>query len=492
MKNINIKAEGLTTAAVWIALAVSLTVWGWRIASAVSIERPFLGWTSGCEEEALFSVWKATRGYTVYNNPWLPPFSGSYFGWLFYAMYGCWSALWMQITGLEDAWLPTFTRFLTLIGLLFCISTFYKLGRGIGNQIGFPRTLCMIGFSSLVFINPLFHWWSFTTRPDVWALALELGALLAALFFTSNGRPSCVVIAGALAFLAWSFRQTNVSVLIGFGLWLLISAQWRVLLPLMAGMALAFTTTALLLGSTFIDSAFVANALSGAMVPAHAWMNALGALTKNPLLAVGLAGLLVLVFFIPRWWRNPEARLCFLVGAISTANGLVLSAKIGASSNYYLPAAAFVPLFVLRAIGQAGLAPFWQRGFLVSGALGVAIASALVLMGVAGKLRVAGDASMHELRSLRSTMKQPVFCNDRVANLPWILGAGADSYVFGYAYGGMLAAKPENFVKGSIADQLRQGQFKTVVISRINSHYEASSNELAGFTASGGRVIQFP
>ncbi len=103
--------------------------------------------------------------------------------------------------------------------------------------------------------------------------------------------------------------------------------------------------------------------------------------------------------------------------------------------------------------------------------------------------RLPGDAHLHEMRALRATLAPPVFSTDRVANLPWILGNGGDSFVFGYAYQSMLAAKPQKFTEGTIADQLREGRFGTVVLSDINASYHPSAEELAAFQAAGGKVV---
>lgn len=474
--------------AVWIALALSATVWVLRISSAVTLDRPFLGGTSGCEEEALFSVWKAAHGQEVYNNPWLPPFSASYFGWLFYEVYGWWVQAGLAVSGLDDAWLPTLTRAFTLLGLLACIGIFYQLLQtGIGRTAALSPSI-LLGLAALVFINPLFHWWAFTTRADVWALVWELAALLVAIHYAQSGRLRSVVLVGVFAFLAWSFRQTNISVLAGFGLWLLVAGRWKVLLPMAACMAVAFGATMVVLGMNFIDSAFTANALSGDMLLPIALENAVGALTKDPLLTVALGAGLVLLFFAARWWQDDTCRLVFLAAATSILLAAVLAAKVGASSNYYLPPAALVPLFVLVALSRGAFARSFSGWFIGVGATGVGLASALVLAGISGNLRVPGDDRLHEMRALRESLREPVFCTDRVANLPWILGNGADSYVFGYAYQRMLEAKPENFTSGTIADQIKEGRFGTVILAEVNASYAPSAEEMHAFVAGGGMV----
>lgn len=299
-----------------------------------------------------------------------------------------------------------------------------------------------------------------------------------------------MVLVGIFAFIAWSFRQTNISVLAGFGLWLLVNRRWKVLLPMVAAMAVAFGVTMVMLGMNFIDSAFTANALSGDMLRSVAAANASSALTKDPLLTLALGGALVLVFFAGRWWHDETSRLVFLVAAPSFLLAAVFAAKVGASSNYYLPPAALMPLFVLVALARGGFPSLLSAGFIGAGAAGIGLASALVLSGLSGNLRVPGDDRLHEIKALRQMMREPVFSTDRVVNLPWILGSGADSYVYGFAYQRMLAARPEKFEQGTIADRLRGGDFGTLLLSPVSASYTPTPEELADFQAAGGMVTE--
>jgi hypothetical protein len=243
------------------------------------------------------------------------------------------------------------------------------------------------------------------------------------------------------------------------------------------------------LGMNFIDSAFTANALSGDMLLQVAVSNATGALTKDPLFTLALGVSLLLLWQAGRWWKDAMARLAFFAAATALVLAAAFSAKVGASSNYYLPPAALVPLFAVVAWTRRGFSSALGGAFVVAGSAAVAVASGLVLSGVGGSLRVPGDDRLNEMRTLRKSLPQPVFSTDRVANLPWILGNGGDSYVFGYAYQSMLAAKPQNFTEGTIADQLREGRFGSVVLSDINASYQPSAEELAAFQAAGGKVV---
>jgi hypothetical protein len=67
-----------------LAAITCLTLAAIRIFYDLSLRQPFQIFTSGLEEEALFSVWKYVHGQPVYSDLFSIPFSGSYFNWLFY------------------------------------------------------------------------------------------------------------------------------------------------------------------------------------------------------------------------------------------------------------------------------------------------------------------------------------------------------------------------------------------------------------------------
>ncbi len=288
-----------------MAILASGALMAVRLASAVTLERPYLGGTSGCEEEALFSIWKAANGAEVYNNPWLPPFSASYFGWLFYEVYGLWVNGGLSLAGSEDAWLPTFARLFTLLGWMAGIILYWWVLRLVWGKSWNATRWLLPGLALLAFISPLFHWWSFTARPDIWALALELVALLAAVSYSRQSKGcSWVFVVGIAAFLAWSFRPTNISVLVGFGCWLLFAGRLKVLFALAASMAIAFATTISLLGRNFIESVFVANSLSGEVLFVVALRNLTSSLSKDPLMTLSILAAMCLLIAWRRWWHD--------------------------------------------------------------------------------------------------------------------------------------------------------------------------------------------
>lgn len=464
-----------------VALCFTTSLWLIRTCSALHLDRPYLGCTSGCEEEALFSVWKVTHGFPAYTSPWLPPFSHSYFGWLFYELYGLWCKFWMRAAGLGDAWLPTIARSLTLLGFFACIGVYYRLIKeGLKDRFSESRTLSL-GFAALVFINPLFDWWSFTVRPDIWALVFELAALLAAFRYAESKRPIDFGSVAVATYLAWSFRPTNISILLAVGLWLLLARSWKPLVVLITIMGMMFGLTVLVKGQNFIDNMFVANSVSGQFLVIQAKIIAYSALTKNPLLTLAILVMFALLLQKQTWWKEQKTRMAFLAATTSLILALSFSCKVGAGFNYYYPSSAFVPLFVWMTLGSNKNMMIPKRLFVAFGAMGAAITCILIFLGISGNLVHQSDEKIYQLIRHRTELDEPIFSTHRPLNLPWLLGSGPDSLVFGYAYDQMLKARPESFTQGTLSSLLQQGKIGTVILIPDNSSYQPSPQELAPY-----------
>ncbi len=140
-----------------------------------------------------------------------------------------------------------------------------------------------------------------------------------------------------------------------------------------------------------------------------------------------------------------------------------------------------VPLFVLSVLSRTDIGKVWRAPFVLLAAGGTAVASIMVLCGFSGSLRVNPDQALHDLRAMRSALPRPVLATDRVVNLPWILGDGARSFVFGFTYTRMLDLKPERFTHGTLATALKAGQFGSVLVCESNASYQPTRQEMAHY-----------
>ena len=194
----------MATVALGISAATCLVLLGARLLHSVSFTHPLQLTTSGAEEDALASIWRFLHGQAVFTDPHVMPYTGSYFNWLFYGGYGSVAGGALRLFGLGEAWLPTVCRMITLAIAVSGLAIFAGAVRE-AVRLSWP-TACLFG--ALALFNPLSGFWVFTTRPDVGAAVLELGAVAAFLRYRRTKRWMDLLLIALLLGGAWAFKQT--------------------------------------------------------------------------------------------------------------------------------------------------------------------------------------------------------------------------------------------------------------------------------------------
>src|SRR5436190_10388909 len=114
--------------------------------------------TSGCEEEALFPIWKFATGQTVYSDAHAMPFSVSYFNWLFFLVYGGAAKIFVALLHLDFQAVPIIARLVTLGFALASIGILYRLF-GLLNLPLISSRSHRLAASIFLIINPLTGSW---------------------------------------------------------------------------------------------------------------------------------------------------------------------------------------------------------------------------------------------------------------------------------------------------------------------------------------------
>ena len=471
MKSLFQRMEG-GIAATWpasLALAVvaCLVLAICRILLTVSFREPLLILTSGLEEEALFSVWKSVQGQTVYSDPFSIPFSGSYFNWFFYLVYGSTTAFVLRHLELADEWIPTITHTLSLMSAVLCIPLSVLVVREL-DVLPAKRSFWLgAGAGVLVAFSPLVGWWNLTTRPDIGALLLELSALFLCLRFVKTDRLGYVCAAVPLAFLAWSFRQIAVNTITGLCLYLIVRRRWKILAAAVGVTFTLYGTTFLLGGAHYWSNTVTCLAVSD-LVISHGVDNLLLAVRKSPLLLAGIAASAVL--FTQTGWRRarPESVFLFLTWAFSLGWNFLTSMKIGASDNYFMPSAALGVFFAVSTLrtGQEGSPTrLLERASLAVLAFAQAATCVVVLGGGAGRIDLREDqVPSLALKSVLRSADGPILVTDRWLNLPWI-NPTTPHFVYAYVYrAGPL--QTHSYEAGGLEGLIDQRYFKRVIVPK--------------------------
>lgn len=436
-----------------------------RASESIRFAAPPLAWTTGCEEEALFSLWKLLHGDAVYADTLRIPFAASYFNWLFYQVNGGVLKVALPLLGGAAEQIPNVARLTALAFQVAAVPVWIAIGRAAGYL---PRSWTWQALTAAVCaLFPLaFSLWTITCRPDTGALFLELCGVFFALRYLQGRRRLALVLSLLLFYGAWSFRQTNVSGVTALCLCLMARRDWRGL-----GLAVGLTWTAyavtLAVGGADYVYALCFSQRHMGLSPALGIRNGLTAALRAPffgVLPVLLAGAL------PRLRSGAGERgsgvpFIPLFCGVSLAFAALTSMKNGAYVNYYLPPAAAAALLVVGSVRQASRAGLLALAASAGLLAAQCAAIVLALAGWCGHPGLLDDQPRAALvRQELARCAPPVLVNRAAYNLPWIQ-PHPPHFVVAAAYADdARAGRP--FEQGGVAGLVRRGYFGTVVVDR--------------------------
>lgn len=474
--------------AVLLVVALNALLVGRRLLSVFTPWDPALMpvTTSGCEEEALFSLWKFVQGQPVYTDPGAIPYAVSYFNWLFYWLYGGAAKLGLSVFSLEPAWLPVIARGLTLILTVGCAVVTYAIVREAGIWPRNWRRVTVIGLISLLFFNELFREWIVTTRPDVGGLFFELMGLWFALRYFN--RPRWITLAATLlcCYAAWSFKHNMVSVITGFCLVLLLTRRIRECAFMAVGFGLLAGAAFAIGGATYRFS-ILASQKHCTFSFDQCWYvlrTAFDLASHWPILVVTLLAAPFLRQEL--FWDSRRFVLCAAT-AVAWILMFVTAAKHGSDYNYVFLPSVLGALWVLGVYSFSGGTAYKFSLFRLALPLVVFFMGVLTLRTVAvaideQRIRAKAEEALTsrqqqaldnfpseriQLQRSLAKLPGPVLVTDRHHNLPWIQ-PHAPQFVVAYGY----PADRQNgqiYEGGGIAGLLAAGYFKTVVTPAVLS-----------------------
>jgi hypothetical protein len=173
----------------------------------ISFHMPLQLMTSGAEYESLYVIWKYVNELTVYADHTRIPFAGSFYNWLYYYFYGEATGIILKLFSLNDVWLPTITRLISITGAiygawitrkLFCL--FLPISSNFLNKIG-------LALAILIFLGPLMGFFGIATQPDIWGFALDVTAIYLFLRFYEERPLFGVILFCLFAYLAWGLED---------------------------------------------------------------------------------------------------------------------------------------------------------------------------------------------------------------------------------------------------------------------------------------------
>jgi len=458
---------------------------------AISFFAPLQLVTSGAEYESLYVVWKYINGLTVYADHTKIPFAGTFYNWLYYSLYGEVTGGILEIFSLDDAWLPTITRLITITGIIYgawITANVFSQVSSVGNDF-LKKT--GLAFAALIFLGPLMGFFGIATQPDIWGFALDVTAIYLFLRFYEKRPLLGVVLFCLFAYMAWGFKQIFVFSTGTVGLFLLLRRDWRMLSILICLSWAGWGGTLVLGTPQYIKTIISFGGSTLAFDSAQLIRNLSNFLIKIIPILLGLFGVLLAMFFNGRLKvlmidvRNslttnkckPHIGLSLIGTLVTGIIVLPASSKLGAAENYYFMLSFFLSLFLLSVMAWDQKLIEWPAMISVPFGLGwllQGLAICLVLSGSTGviSLRHANTFNSRVQSCLvKKNLREPLFVANQYLSLPWMIQAKHHFVIqTNYRWDKPRGMKMEG---GGIGGLIDKGYFGSIVI--VGSKFDGSN-----------------
>jgi hypothetical protein len=402
-----------------LAAGACLILLAARIYFAISFVTPYLLSTTGFEWENSFNLWKFIQHQAIYTDPHRIPFTVSYYNWGYYYFYGWMTKAGLSLLRLDVIWIPTVGRLISLVFTLIAGAIFWMATRTFIKAGPFAHGPLAWAWPIIVTCSPLVGFWSITVRADMGALALEAAGLYVILHYLRKQDERLIVVAALLFYAAWSFKQSSVTMLAGSALVLLLLKRWRAFLTLSSIWWILVIVTLVAGGPVYRENILFSQK-HYPMPIALGLENIMRAVEKNPFFLLCVGAILALSVRKLRLLasRPIEAALTFTV-LFSCCFAFITACKIGASDNYYIPAAWAAML---------GFALIAERMNVTCMLAGLAVFSWILVVAVAlvpvGKTFYYTyryqDVVHRSIAEKLSHLPGPAFVQEPYSNLPWV------------------------------------------------------------------------
>lgn len=469
-----------------IGATIILILFVLRFKQVFHFDTPWMIATSGYEEESLYALYKYLYGLPVYQDPHQLPFVASYFNWLFYYLYGNFVTLLVPTLKLQDQWIPTLGRLLTIgITALGCAFTTRLLQKLSPQQpLNFLMAFCL---SLYLWFGPLIGYWAMTVRPDLLALLFEVIAAYLVIVYLPKWPVRAIIIASIACYASWSCKQINVVMPLSIGLFLLWQRQIKLAAIFSTVFFALLTTTVWLASEAMLKNVF----FIGTAIPLSFetfYLNLWHFFKKTiPLLFLSS------IYFVALL-RSPALRITAVnhpvfrfasCGLMSWCLILLpASAKEGSAENYYFILSLYLTLWV--AVMLSLNPPSWTKK-------SIGIAGVLATLSVAWGLHSSPLTILQMQHAQNSILYQcllraprPILVLNHYAALPW-MNPEQHSFVLAYNYW-RDRSHGVPFEYNGLGGLITDGYFNTLIIPKeIGNTFDAASlenyqrtNELCG------------
>jgi hypothetical protein len=429
--------------------------------------------TTGGEPLAVYPIWKALHHHPVYQWPLIYPFALGLYNYLFYDGY----AFLLRIVGARDAdillWGRVFTTAFAMAGAL----AQWKLVERCIDLRGARSVLSLLLALGLWLSTSLARGWDISVRTDIPAAAMVMIALL-----VIGLRPRLTFLyAGLLFYLAWSFKQSEILVLSGVCLYLIVARRWRDV-AMLASTFGALVALTLLLGSPvyryslLVAPRMIAWSFAWGMriAPKTVAANAYWVLAPLALVGVASAGRKGIHGSNEEGQLADTVRLLMFAMAVALVGGLAGMTKVGAWNSYLLEAFCAGSTLLQLAV-------FAVPGWLVTGLVFFGCVQPAIqivtrpsgahphAVGTVGIATAGEYADAVRMTRMMAGLRKPIFTTDELLAMPWFSSeAGVTPLVMDAKYHEATRALCSN---GCVEGMLQRGEVPTVLLADSDEDY---------------------
>ncbi len=485
-KNVNgLQSLGLWTALLGSGLCISLLIL--RVHSVFSFTNPVWAITSGDEQSSLFAIWRAIQGQAVYFDRFEAPFSLASYNWLFYEAYSRITEWVLDALTRDTAWLPTVTRGITLVGACaMTVFTYLFTCERWRMPTWHVRGLCL-SVAILSGVGPLVGFWAMTTRADIWATAIEAAAIFIFLRYHRRAPWRTLAAMVLLTYLAWSFKQTAILVIISFGLFLLMRRHWLQGVAFGVALAVFFALTFATFGASYVENIlFLGVPLE--YTPMRMIRNLSNfAIKTEPVVLVLLAAPFVLrLGGVRALFRESDGAL---FSALGLGAGLIIcllaTNQLGSAENYYFTLTLFAALgwaelFASQAV-RASPRFSTLHGMFFGGWAVLSVALVIVLSGAHGRTDIDKEqADVVAAKQCLDTLARPVFTTSNMHSLPWLIPGNGTFFVLSDLYDEDFKTGAQ-FAEDGIAGLLERQHFASIFTDASDNRESIYGTPLDGY-----------
>ena len=382
--------------------------------------------TEGREAPAIYGVWRALHGYPLYEWPTRPPYSITLYNFGFYRIY----ALFSRLVGADGEGLLWAPRAFTAAGGVVGAAVFVRLGAKLARPkdgLGWAA-LCALAFT-IWFGTQFTSWWSISVRPDLWATALALLGLSAALPGILERRRALLFSASLLFFLAWSFKQSSVWMFAGSVVGAVVLGELGAAVALALPCFVACACALLLGGAAYRFNVLHAPAASAWRVSLLVEVLGRAAPQNVGIFAAFPLALLATKEPALRSFSRLAAnqRLIGVTSLLAVVLGTLALGREGSNKNHLLEGYVLSGLaawFVVQGFAEMPLLKPWVPATIVLGLAPLVLLPLLQLArpNAAGRIVLCSRKDGTVLAELARTidrLPKPLYSEDEILSLPW-------------------------------------------------------------------------